>query len=91
VHDARAGGDDVALGQIRKVDPARHTAVIALEDGREVSVTFAPDANIEVMEPATLGTMGGRLEDLKVGYWVEATLSEPGSQACSCTSIQCLS
>jgi hypothetical protein len=81
----------VALGQIRTIDPAGHTAVIALEDGREVSVTFAPDANIEVVEPCTLGTMGGTLEDLKVGYWVEASLAEHGDRLCSCTSIQCLS
>ncbi len=81
----------MALGQIRKVDPANHVAVIALDEGREVTVTFSPDANIEVVEPCTLGTMGGSLEDLKVGYWVEATIHEQDGRACSCTSLVCLS
>ncbi len=79
------------VGQILKLDPAQHTAVIALEDGREVSVTFTEHANIEVVEPCTLGTMGGTLEDLKVGYWVEAELSEQGEHACSCSSLVSLS
>lgn len=81
----------MAQGQIRQLDPARRVAVIALEDGRELTVTFSPDANIEVLEPATLGTMGGTLEDLKVGYWVEASLHEHGDNACSCHSLICLS
>jgi hypothetical protein len=81
----------LAQGQIRRIDPAQRLAVIALEDGREVTVTFHPDANIEVVEPATLGTMGGTLEDLKVGYWVEAALHEHGGNACSCQSLVCLS
>lgn len=82
---------ELAHGQIRHVDPRTHVAVIALEDGREVSVTFPPDANIEILEPATMGTMGGTLADLKVGYWVEATLHEHGSDVCSCRSLVCLS
>lgn len=81
----------MALGQIRSIDPANHRVVIALEEGREVTVTFAPDANIEVVEPCTLGTMGGTLEDLREGYWVEATLHEQGGHACSCSSLVCLS
>lgn len=66
-------------------------AVIALDDGREVTVTFPVGANIEIPEPATLGTMGGTLEDLKVGYWVQAELDEHVSSACSCTSLLCIS
>ncbi len=81
----------MALGQIRSIDAANHRVVIALEEGREVAVTFTPDANIEVVEPCTLGTMGGTLEDLREGYWVEATLHEQGSHACSCSSLVCLS
>jgi hypothetical protein len=78
-------------GQIRQLDSTSRRAVIGLEDGREVSVTFAPDANIEVREPATMGTMGGSLEDLQVGYWVEVALDEHGQGACSCTSVVCIS
>jgi hypothetical protein len=81
----------MALGQILKIDPTQHSAVIALEDGREVSVTFSEHANIEVVEPCTLGTMGGTLADLKVGYWVEAELHEQGEHACSCSSLVSLS
>jgi len=78
-------------GQIRQLDPAKRLAVIALDDGREVAVTFPVEANIEVHEPATMGTMGGTLEDLKVGYWVEAELHEHGNNPCSCTSLICIS
>ncbi len=78
-------------GQIRQLDPANRLAVIALDDGREVSLTFPEDASIEVLEPATMGTMGGTLEDLKVGYWVEAELHEAGAAPCSCSSLLCLS
>ena len=82
----------MALGQIRRIDPARRLTVLALEDGREVTVTIHPDANIEVIEPATTGTMGGRLEDLQVGYWVEAALEEQGNarwKACPPGNAQC--
>lgn len=81
----------MAYGQIREVDAAKRTARIAFDDGREVAVSFPPAANIEVLEPATLGTMGGTLEDLKVGYWVEASVHEPADGACACTSLVCLS
>lgn len=81
----------MAQGQIRQLDPAARTAVIALDDGREVTVTFPADANIEVLEPATLGTMGGTLEDLKVGYWVEAKIHDHGDRVCSCSSLVCMS
>lgn len=81
----------MVLGQIRQLDPVNRLAVIALDDGREIPVTFSEQANIEVVEPATLGTMGGTIEDLKVGYWVEAEIHEHAAQACSCTSLRCLS
>ncbi|MGH7388884.1 MAG: hypothetical protein ACREM3_05430 [Candidatus Rokuibacteriota bacterium] len=81
----------MTIGQIRKVDAASHSAVIALEDGREVAVTFPPGANIEVLEPATLGTMGGTLDDLKVGYWVEAEIDEHEGHGCSCSSLVSIS
>ncbi len=81
----------MALGQIRMIDPAQHRVLLALDDGREVTVTVSADANIEVVEPCTLGTMGGTLEDLKVGYWVNAELHEEGDHACSCSSLVSLS
>lgn len=80
----------MAYGQIRKLDPVERTALLALEDGREVAVTFPRHANIEVLEPTTMGTMGGTLEDLKVGYWVEARIPE-GESPCSCSSLRSLS
>jgi len=81
----------LALGQIKKLDVSANEAVIALEDGREVAVRFAPGANIEVHEPATMGTMGGTLADLRVGYWVEAEILEHADHACSCSSLVCVS
>lgn len=78
-------------GQIRHVDLPNRLAIIALDDGRDVTVTFPQGANIEVLEPATMGTMGGTLDDLKVGYWVQVTLHEHGRNACSCSSLVCLS
>jgi predicted DNA-binding protein with PD1-like motif len=78
-------------GQIRHLDPAGRLAVIALDDGREVTATFPTEANIEVLEPATMGTMGGTLEDLQVGYWVGVELHEHGNAACSCSSLVCIS
>jgi hypothetical protein len=81
----------MAYGQIREIDVSKRTAVIALENGREVTLSFPPGANIEVLEPATLGTMGGTLADLKVGYWVNASIPEPADGACSCSSLVCLS
>ena len=81
----------MALGQIKTLDVASGRAVIAFEDGREMTVSFTPGANIEVIEPTTMGTMGGTLADLRVGYWVEATVHEHGDHACSCSSLVCVS
>ncbi len=79
-------------GQIRRLDPAARLAVIALEDGREVTVTFPPHANIEVHEPCTMGTMGGTLDDLRVGYWVSVALHEHAEATpCSCSALVCIS
>jgi hypothetical protein len=78
-------------GQIRRVDPAARLAVIALDDGREVAVTFPPHANIEVREPCTMGTMGGTLEDVRVGDWVSVAMHDHTEATCSCTSLVCIS
>lgn len=81
----------VALGQIRRIDPASRVVVVALEDGPEVTLTVPPGANVEVVEPCTLGTMGGTLADLKEGYWVDAAVPADAGSACECRSLVCLS
>lgn len=73
--------------QIRKLDHANRVAVVATEDGRELTLTFPANANIEVYEPATIGMMGGTLEDLREGYWVDVEISQPTAGSCSCTSL----
>ncbi len=78
-------------GQIRQLDPTKRLAVIALDDGREVTITFPPKANIEVREPCTMGTMGGTFQDLQVGYWVNVDIHEHGNNPCSCSSLVCVS
>jgi len=79
----------VIHAQIKKVNPAARQAVVATEDGREVTLAFPADANIEVYEPATTGTMGGTLEDLKEGYWVNVEFHENAQGPCHCTSLVC--
>jgi predicted DNA-binding protein with PD1-like motif len=81
----------VTDAQIRHLDPAKRIVVLALDDGREITTRLAPNANIEVVEPATLGTMGGTFEDLRIGYWVRAQIHEPGTAMCACTSLVCVS
>ena len=75
-------------GQIKKIDVAHRTAVITTRDGQDLTITFSNGANIEVHEPATMGTMGGDLEDLKEGYYVEVELGAHDADGkCSCTSL----
>lgn len=79
-------------GQIKKIDLAHRSAVIATQDGQELTLTFPSGANIEVHEPATMGTMGGDLEDLKEGYFVEVELgAHDANGACHCISLVCIS
>ena len=79
-------------GRIKKIDVARRTAVIATPEGQELTLTFPDGANIEVHEPATMGTMGGELEDLKEGYFVEVELgAHDANGRCSCASLVCIS
>jgi hypothetical protein len=79
------------VGQIRQLDPVKRQALIALEDGRQVTVAFPAGANIEVREPTTMGTMGGTLDDLQTGYWVDVDLHEQAGAACACSSLVCIS
>ena len=78
--------------QIKKIDLAQRTVTIATQDEQELTLTFREGANIEVAEPATMGTMGGELEDLKEGYFVEVELGAHDSNGrCSCASLVCIS
>ena len=79
-------------GKIINLDLAKRSAVILGEDGNEILVKFAARINVEVIEPETVGLMGGELEDLEEGYEVEVELAsknEDGSFICD--SIACVS
>lgn len=79
-------------GKIRRLDLAERTVVVATNDGREVVAKVPEGVLIEISEPETMGTMGGELEDLEVGYLVEMDVRDheaPG--ACTCTSLVCVS
>jgi len=78
--------------QIKKIDLAHRTVVITTQDNQEMTLTFPQGANIEVTEPATMGTMGGDLEDLKEGYFVAVELgAHEADGRCACTSLICVS
>jgi hypothetical protein len=82
----------VIEAQIKKIDLANRTVVINTHDNQEITLTFPQGANIEVHEPTTMGTMGGGLEDLKEGYFVEVELGAHNSAGkCACASLICIS
>ena len=79
-------------GRIKHLDLANRSAMIVESNGNEVTVQFALRANVEIIEPETVGLMGGSLEDLEEGFEVEievASLNEDGSIICD--SIACVS
>ncbi len=79
-------------GCIKTLDLVQRQAVITTQEGKEVLVNFPEEANIEVAEPATMGTQRGELTDLREGYWVEIEVAEHNSEGdCCCTSLVCLS
>ena len=79
-------------GRIKKIDLAHRTAVIVTQDNQDVVLTFPEGANIEVREPTTMGTMGGMLEDLREGYFVEVELGAHDTDGkCACASLICVS
>ena len=79
-------------GQIKKIDLAQRTVMITTQENQEITLTFPEGANIEVTEPTTMGTMGGDLEDLREGYFVEVELGAHDSDGkCSCASLVCIS
>lgn len=79
-------------GRIKNLDLANRSALIVEGNGNEITVQFALRTNVEIIEPETVGLMGGDLEDLEEGYEVEievASLNEDGSIICD--SIACVS
>ena len=79
-------------GQIKKIDLAQRTVTITTQEREELTLTFPQGANIEVTEPTTMGTMGGDLEDLREGYFVEVELSAHDAEGkCACASLVCIS
>lgn len=73
-------------GQIIHIDVESSSATIRTEAGEEHLVRFTQDTDIEVAEPCTLGTMGGTVADLTVGYYVKVALDDhnpDGSRNCS--------
>lgn len=78
--------------RVKQIDLTQRTAVITTHDNREILLTFAEGANIEVREPTTMGTMGGTLEDLREGYFVEVELgADHADGKCACASLICVS
>jgi len=79
-------------GKINKLDIPNRQAVIERLDGEEVTVRFPERVNVEISEPETMGTMGGELEDLEVGFLVQVELTQTKDDGtCYCGSVVCLS
>ncbi len=80
------------VGQIVKLDVAARTAVVAKEDGTQMTVQFSDRAVIEVSEPATTGMMAGTLADLRVGYHVRVEEHEHlTADSCHCHALSSIS
>ena len=72
-------------GRISQLDLENRSAVIVEENGNQIQVKFALRTNVEVIEHETVGLMGGELEDLEEGYYVEvevASTNDDGSIIC---------
>ena len=79
-------------GKIRKLDLEQRTLVVLTEDGREITALVPESASISVCEPNTMGHMGGKLEDLGLGYLVHLDVHEAHEgQPCRCTSLVSIS
>ena len=79
-------------GRISQLDLENRSAVVVEENGNQIQVNFALRTNVEVIEDETVGLMGGELEDLEEGYYVEievALKNDDGSIICD--SIACVS
>ncbi len=79
-------------GRIKKIDVAQRTAVITTEDNQDIAITFPEEANIEVAEEETMGTVGGELADLQEGFLVEVEIAAQDTDGkWSCDSLVCVS
>ena len=79
-------------GRIKKIDAENRMAVITTQADEELTLTFPENANIEVAEPETMGTMGGELHDLREGFTVELEIAEREQNGtCRCLSLICVS
>ena len=79
-------------GRISRINADDRSALIIAENGAEHLVRFPSEAIIDVIEPETVGTMGGEFEDLDVGYHVVIEgrdFADDGS--CTCVSLECIS
>lgn len=79
-------------GIIRKIDLQNRRAEVVAKDGNKLDVYFPEDAVIEVSELETVGTVGGELEDLDVGYLVELEVGDHKEDGkCTCLSLVSIS
>ena len=79
-------------GRIKSLDIAQRWAVITTPEGQDLTVSFPAGATIEVAEPETMGTVGGELEDLQEGFFVEIEVaSHEADSHCACASLVCVS
>ena len=72
-------------GRISKLDLENRSAVVVEENGNQIQVNFTLRTNVEIIEDETVGLMGGELEDLEEGYYVEvevASTNDDGSIIC---------
>lgn len=82
----------VIEARVKLINLTERTAIVTTQDNRDITLTFAEGANIEVREPTTMGTMGGTLEDLHEGYFVEVELGlDHADGKCACASLICVS
>lgn len=79
-------------GTIKKLDLANLSAVVEDEKGERITVKFAQRTNVEVAEDETVGWIGGDLEDLEVGEFVELELTgKKDDGTFMCDSVVCIS
>jgi hypothetical protein len=82
----------VIEARVKQIDLAHRRVIVTTQENAEIVLSFAPDANIEVREPTTMGTMRGDLADLREGYFVEIELgADHGEGRCACASLVCVS
>ena len=79
-------------GRISQLDLENRSAVVVEENGNQIQVNFALRTNVEVIEDETVGLMGGELEVLEEGYYVEIEVASKNDDGCIiCDSIACVS